>query len=305
MRPAVRRPVAGRLALADRDRAAVRAGRLEHAERHQVDVRDRRARRPRSPPRRARARARGSRGSSAAGRARPPRRPTPRRARPGSVTPSAVRHLDDLEAEARRVGLHDLAHLRVQRLGENDLASGRCACFATKHGVGGDRRAVVAGRVGHVHPGQLADHRLVLEDRLQHALAHLRLVRRVRGQELAAREDDVDDRRDVVVVDPGAEERELRARVDVPRASSSRCRTSSASPSAGGTSSSRSKRTPGGICSKSSSIDETPIAASISSRSASVRLEVAAQLTARRRAPVRLGVHAARRPRTGRTGGSG
>ena len=84
-------------------------------------------------------------------------------------------------------------------------------------GIRGDGRAVVPGRVGHVHPGQLADQRLVLEDRLQHALAHLGLIRRVRGQELAAGENDVHDRRDVVVVDPRPEEGELGARVDVPR----------------------------------------------------------------------------------------
>ena len=58
---------------------------------------------------------------------------------------------------------------------------------------------------------------LVLEDRLQHALAHLRLVRRVRRQELAALEHRVGDRGDVVVVDAGAEERELPRRVDVAR----------------------------------------------------------------------------------------
>ena len=83
--------------------------------------------------------------------------------------------------------------------------------------VCGDGRPVVAGRVRHVHAGQLADHRLVLEDRLEDALAHLRLVGRVRGQELAAPEDVVDDGWDVVVVDAGADERELLAGVDVPR----------------------------------------------------------------------------------------
>ena len=40
---------------------------------------------------------------------------------------------------------------------------------------------------------------------------------RVRGEELAALEDGVDDGRHVVVVDAGAEERELAGRVDVPR----------------------------------------------------------------------------------------
>src|SRR5207244_8680618 len=75
--------------------------------------------------------------------------------------------------------------------------------------------AVVARRVRNVHPGQFADRGLVLEDGLEDALAHLRLVRRVRGQELAALQDGVDDGRHVVVVDPRAEERQLARRVDI------------------------------------------------------------------------------------------
>ncbi len=127
-----------------------------------------------------------------------------------------MRDLDDVEAEARRVRLHDLAHLRVQRLREHDLAAvGDVPSDEAR--VGGDRAAVVARRVGDVHPRQLADHGLVLEDRLQRSLAHLRLVRRVRGQELAAGEHDVGDGGHVVVVDAGADERQLRAGVDVLR----------------------------------------------------------------------------------------
>jgi hypothetical protein len=75
---------------------------------------------------------------------------------------------------------------------------------------------VVPGRVRDVHARQLADDRLVLEDRLQHALAHLGLVRRVGSQELAPGEDSVDHRRDVVVVDAGAQERQLLPGLDVP-----------------------------------------------------------------------------------------
>ena len=67
-----------------------------------------------------------------------------------------VRHLDDLEAESRRVRLHDLAHLRVQRLGEDDLAPvGDVSRDEAR--VGRDRAAVVAGRVRDVHARQLAD----------------------------------------------------------------------------------------------------------------------------------------------------
>ena len=127
-----------------------------------------------------------------------------------------MRNLDDLETEADRVRLHDLAHLRVERLDKHDLrAAGRVARDETR--VGSDGGAVIAGCVGHVHRGQLADRRLVLEDRLEHPLAHLRLVRRVGGQELPAREHRIDDRGHVMVVDPRAEERELLRGVDILR----------------------------------------------------------------------------------------
>jgi hypothetical protein len=125
-----------------------------------------------------------------------------------------VRYLDDLEAEPRCVRLDDLAHLRVQRLAEDDLRAAR-RVLGDEAGVRRDRRAVVARRVRDVHSGQLADRGLVLEDRLQDALADLGLVRRVRGQQLPLREDGVDDRGDVVVVDAGTQERELLAGRDV------------------------------------------------------------------------------------------
>ena len=125
-----------------------------------------------------------------------------------------MRDLDDLEAEATRIRLDDLAYLRVQGLREDDLGA-VARVLRDEARVGGDRAAVVPGGIRNVHPGQLADHGLVLEDRLQDALAHLGLVRRVRGEELAAREQDVDDCRDVVVVDPRAEERQLDSGVGV------------------------------------------------------------------------------------------
>ena len=215
VRPAEARVVAGALALADRDRAAVGSGRLEDAERHRVDVRDRERAgvvRRRCEVRRGLEHAEEVRlledhGSGVLGRGS-------ELVRIGRA--AAVRHLDDLEAESGRVRLHDLAHLRVRRLGDDDLRPpGRVLRDEAR--VGGDRRAVVAGSVRDVHPGQLADRRLVLEDRLQHALAHLGLIRRVRGEELAALKDGVRDRRNVVVVDACAEERELARRVDVSR----------------------------------------------------------------------------------------
>ena len=207
VRSAVAHRVAGGLALADRHRAAVGTRRLEHAERHEVDVCDRH--RTGVVCRRCELGS-GLQNAEEVRLLEDDRRGIlGRRANPVRIGRTAlVRHLDDVEPEPRRVGLHDLAHLRVGRLGDDDLRSpGRV--LRDEAGVGGDRRAVVAGRVRDVHAGELADRGLVLEDRLQHALAHLGLVRRVRGQELAALEHRIDDGRDVVVVDAGAEETDL------------------------------------------------------------------------------------------------
>jgi hypothetical protein len=127
-----------------------------------------------------------------------------------------VRHLDDLQPESRRERADDLRGLRVQRLGDDHLLPPRRQA-GDEARVRRRGHAVVARRVRDVHPGQLADRRLVLEDRLQHALAHLRLVRRVGGQELPALHHHVDDRGHVAVVHPGAQEGQLAAGVDVAR----------------------------------------------------------------------------------------
>ena len=124
MRAAVAHGVAGRLALADRERAAVVAGRLEHAEADQVDVRDRQ---------RAAVVRRGGEVGRRLEAAEEVRLLEDHRGRVGRGLAHAVgigraavvRHLDDLEPEAARVRLHDLAHLRVRRLGDDDLRRGR------------------------------------------------------------------------------------------------------------------------------------------------------------------------------------
>ena len=66
-------------------------------------------------------------------------------------------------------------------------------------------RAVVHAGVRDVHARQLTDDRLELERRLQRALAHLRLVRRVARQELAAHRQRIDERRAEVAVRARAE----------------------------------------------------------------------------------------------------
>ena len=121
-----------------------------------------------------------------------------------------------VEAEPRRIRLDDLAHLGAQSLGEHHLRTpGRLSCEVA--GVRRDRCPVVARGVGDIHSGELADRRLVLEDRLKHPLAHLGLVGRIRGQELSAGKYGVDDRGNVVVVDPRPEERDLPTGVDIAR----------------------------------------------------------------------------------------
>ena len=124
MRPAVALEVAGALALADRDRAAVRAGRLEHAERDGSTCATG------SAP------ALGATAASAGASSSTPKTlgcwkmtaaasDDAAAELAGSVTPPLVRDLDHLEPEARRVRLHDLPHHRVQRLGDRPPSSGR------------------------------------------------------------------------------------------------------------------------------------------------------------------------------------
>ena len=96
------------------------------------------------------------------------------------IEPAAlVRNEHDLRIRAKRVGLHGLDGFRVEpRCKQRDVAVSLAA-----HG-GGFRTsgcAVVDGGVARIHAGELAEHGLVLEDRLQNALADLRLIGRIRG----------------------------------------------------------------------------------------------------------------------------
>ena len=86
----------------------------------------------------------------------------------------------------------------------------RLAASGDAHGhhqrLGSAGRAVVHRGVGDVHAGELADHRLEFEDGLQRSLRDLRLIGRVGGEQLAARDERVDDDGPVVRVGAGAEE---------------------------------------------------------------------------------------------------
>ena len=74
------------------------------------------------------------------------------------------------------------------------------------------RCTVIMAGIGDLHAGQLADHGLVLEHGLQHALAQFRLVRCVGGVELGALQDEVDGGRDVVSIASTTEKRLFRGR---------------------------------------------------------------------------------------------
>ncbi len=82
-----------------------------------------------------------------------------------------------------------------------------------EHGFGGGGRSVIHRGIRHFHAGEFADHRLEFKDRLQCSLCDLWLVRRVRGEELAARNQAVDHHRAVVVVGAGAKKTGVAERV--------------------------------------------------------------------------------------------
>ena len=139
------------------------------------------------------------------------------------------------------------------------------------HGFHEGGRAVVERRVGDLEPGELADHRLVLEEDLQHALGELGLVRactrcRTRCVPRAPTRPRARSGR-------RRRRRRSRSRSSALRlraASERRSAASSISLTPSAIASGRSSRTDAGICVKSSSIEERPTAASISRISSSV-----------------------------------
>ena len=72
----------------------------------------------------------------------------------------------------------------------------------------GCRRAVVMGRVAHVHARKGANQALVLENSLERPLGNFRLVRGIGRVELTAAKQHIHSRRDVVVISPGTQETE-------------------------------------------------------------------------------------------------
>ena len=187
-----------------------------------------------------------------------------------SVSPPSSPTSTTSAPKPRGVGRERLAAVRVQAARDDELAASLGRADRQVGGRGDRRRALVERGVGDRQRGELGDRGLELEHHLQAALGDLGLVRRVRGQELRALGDRVDDRRHVVVVHPGAEEADLGVGVGVARRERREVVEDSVSESPSGRSSGRPRRRSAGMSANSSSIEPTPIAASIASRSASV-----------------------------------
>ena len=114
-------------------------------------------------------------------------------------------HHVDSQPRAAGVGAHDTDGSGVDRLEQGDGAALRDA-RRQQAGLRGGAGPVVEAGVRDVHAGELADHRLELERRLQGPLADLGLVRRVGGDELGAAGEVRRDGGDGVPVGAGAQE---------------------------------------------------------------------------------------------------
>ena len=101
---------------------------------------------------------------------------------PTSRQPRIQRRLDDLDTERQCAGVDDSPGL-WEEIGVDDEPS-RLRLSGTpheRHGFGGGGGLVEHRRVRHLHGREVGDHRLEVQQRLEPALADLRLVRRVRG----------------------------------------------------------------------------------------------------------------------------
>ena len=116
---------------------------------------------------------------------------------------------DDVEPERLRARAHDVDRLREDVVGDEETrASAPPDAVAERHRLGGGGRLVQHRGVGDRHPGQIADHRLEVDERFEAPLRDLGLVRRVRGVPRRILEDIAeDDARHVRAVVALADER--------------------------------------------------------------------------------------------------
>ena len=110
-----------------------------------------------------------------------------------------VGELNDLEAGGFQIGLYDTAIQGMNHAGEGDLVP---FLYAHRHqqGLGQGGCPVIERCVGHLHSEKPGDEGLVLVDRLEGPLAHLRLVGGVGCHEFGSAEQVGHCRRDVVLV---------------------------------------------------------------------------------------------------------
>jgi hypothetical protein len=87
---------------------------------------------------------------------------------------------EDLDPERFSARAHDVLRLREDVVGhEEAVAFALAEAVAQRHCFGRGGRLVQHRRVGDRHSGQIADHRLVVDERFEPALRDLRLIRRV------------------------------------------------------------------------------------------------------------------------------
>ena len=81
--------------------------------------------------------------------------------------------------------------------------------------LGAAGRPVIQGRVGDIHAGDQGDLGLELEQRLQRALRHLRLIGCVGGQKFSPLDQMIHRRRHMMPVNPATDEERRRSTVEI------------------------------------------------------------------------------------------
>ncbi len=123
---------------------------------------------------------------------------------------------DDLDAKRLRARADDVARLREDVIGDEEARALLLAhALAQRHRLGGSGRLVQHRRVGDRHSGEIAHHRLEIDERLEAPLRDLRLVRRIGGVPRRVLEDVAQDdagrvRSVVALADEGAQHAILR-----------------------------------------------------------------------------------------------
>ena len=104
----------------------------------------------------------------------------------------AIRNLFHAKPGVLRVSLQHIAIFGMQGAANQERGAPGHA-LRHQHSLSGGSRAIPHGSVGDLLSRELAHERLKLEDRLQCALCDLRLIRRVRGEKLAALDNGIGD----------------------------------------------------------------------------------------------------------------